>query len=862
MKRTDIEYDYKTVTREVPLGNGSIVPLSFKAYGPVINREDVDGNPLPPKFMSFDDMWSELDDWERADLITRKLRDQYELGPVDLAKGVLNRLANSATWELGDEIGSVMGAAVGFGEGETFKERQENILKSERAQNELFEALYPRLSSVATGSGVALDPTIILGGVTPAVRAAAGSVRPAMTTAKGVDYSVLNPATIGSGTGLGQVVEAGAKTGLYTGATNVGLGGEFDEGLYPGVGIGSGLQTVINMIPKTRGGPQASRKSTPEELARQRLLHGSRMETAKGRANMLPSISGPDPLLRDLQAQGVADPNRLGVPVTIPEALGREGSELQIASARLSPSSGQQVADDLYERGVEATSRLRDEARQQSFPPDTLSAAQAQRGTEDVSKLIEQIQRDSAYGQRTTLTDTGSINVLKAWPTWGELYKSVVRDRETTVGMNKGQAGYSRYWSDGYPKLLPNNFNDFIDGVRYLPPRDYNRLVQQLGADNLPFESLKYTEKQAKNINKNNPDKKVKEGDRIKDASGHYKVRLKNRDADYRTLHELRMAYGRKIPSEIKAGRINPDIASPQRNSIDSLVKVSEDMAKHDLSVQTRKRMEESALQGAKAAQISSGQRIEFAEAERLFRINDDAPQVIKNATRQQFVRSFVDTLVNLQVSARDILGDPDMKLKINLMFNGLKNQDEVYKDFMSRLGKERKMSLQQQALGERIGGTETTQEVGKRGWFMRMAAKIPAYAFSAAFGLQRDFMESFRVVMKEQTKEEAAALNRISTLKPGTKEFAKEVDELAKLYELGKKSQKMNAIKNIGAFMSRLTIEKPINYIGGIGALEGSQPLQEEEGMRRSIYNPAELVQEGFESIFDAPYERQSIFE
>ena len=115
---------------------------------------------------------------------------------------------------------------------------------------------------------------------------------------------------------------------------------------------------------------------------------------------------------------------------------------------------------------------------------------------------------------------------------------------------------------------------------------------------------------------------------------------------------------------------------------------------------------------------------------------------------------------------------------------------------------------------------------------------------------------------MKEQTKEEAAALNRISTLKPGTKEFAKEVDELAKLYELGKKSQKMNAIKNIGAFMSRLTIEKPINYIGGIGALEGSQPLQEEEGMRRSIYNPAELVQEGFESIFDAPYERQSIFE
>lgn len=849
-----------------------MIPLTFKAVAPVINREDSDGNPLPPKVMSFDEMWAEINDWQRTDLVTRELRKQYEMEPMELATGVLRRLANSATWELGDEVGSFMGASLGFGEGGSFKERQEDILNKERSADQLFETFKPDLYDFTTGAGVAFDPTVVLGGVMPAVRAGANvmrpatasPVRPAMTTSQGVDYSVLNPATIGSNFGLGQIAEAGAKTGLYTGATNVGLGGEFDEGLYPGVGIGSGLQTVINMVPKlaplARG--ETRRKSNPEELARQRLLHGSRMETATGRANMLPSISGPDPLLRDLQAQGVADPNRLGVPVTIPEALGREGSELQIASARLSPSSGQQVADDLYERGVEATSRLRDEARQQSFPPDTLSAPQAQRATEELTKPIEQELRETAYGQRTTFTGAGAINVLKAWPTWRELYKSVVRDRETIVKANKGQAGYSRYWSDGYPKLLPNNFNDFIDGVRYLPPRDYNRLVQQLGSDNLPFTVLKYTEKQAKNINKNNPDKNVKAGDYIKDASGHYKVELKNRDADYRTLHELRMAYGRKIPSEIEAGRINPDIASPQRNSIDSLVKVSEDMAKHDLSVQTRKRMEESALQGAKAAQISSGQRIEFAEADRLFRINDDAPQVIKDATREQFVRSFADTLVSLQVSARDILGDPDMKLKINLMFNGLKNQDEVYKDFMSRLGKERKMSLQQQALGERIGGTETTQEVGKRGWFMRMAAKIPAYAFSAAFGLQRDFMESFRVVMKEQTKEEAAALNRISTLKPGTKEFAKEVDELAKLYELGKKSQKMNAIKNIGAFMSRLTIEKPVNYIGGIGALEGTQPLQEEEGMRRSIYNPAELVQEGFESIFDAPYERQSIFE
>ncbi|MHC4635554.1 MAG: hypothetical protein ACYSYU_10180 [Planctomycetota bacterium] len=687
---------------------------------------------------------------------------------------------------------------------------------------------------------------------------------PSSILGEGVDLSVLNPATIGSNFGLGQVLEAGAKTGLYTGATNVGMGGEFGEGFYPGAGIGSAAQTAINMVPKlaplARG--ETKRKSTPEELARHRLLHGSRMETAKGRANMFPSISGPDALLRDLQAQGVADADRLGVPVTIPEALGREGSELQIASARLSPSSGQQVADDLYERGVEASSRLRDEARQQSFPPDTLSAAQAQRAMEEVSKPIEQIQRDSAYGQRTTLTDTGSINVLKAWPTWRELYKSVVRDRETIVGMNKGQAGYSRYWSDGYPKLLPKGFDDFIDGIRYLPPRDYNRLVQQLGADNLPFESLKYTEKQAKNINKNNPDKKVKEGDRIKDAYGHYKVRLKNRDADYRTLHELRKAYDQKIPIQIEAGKITPEIANSQRSAVDRVIKSAEDMAKHDISVQTRERMKTAISDGAKAAQISPGQRIEFAEAERLFRINDDAPQVIKNATRQQFVRSFVDTLVNLKVSARDILADPDMKLKINLMFNGLKNQEEVYKDFMSRLGKERKMALQQQALGERIGGTETTQEMGNRGWFMRMAAKIPAYAFSAAFGLQRDFMESFKVVMKEQTKEEAAALNRISTLKPGTKEFAKEVDELAKLYELGKKSQQMKAIKNIGAFMSRLAIEEGPDYIGGIGALEGTQPLQEEEGMQRRIYNPVEIIEQATENIFNAPYERQSIFE
>lgn len=860
MKRTDIEYDYETVTREVPLGNGSVVPLSFKAYGPVINREDADGNPLPPKFMSFDDMWSELDDWERADLITRKLRDQYELGPVDLAKGVLNRLANSATWELGDEVGSVMGAAMGFGEGETFKERQENILKSERAQNELFEALYPTLSSVATGSGVALDPTIVLGGVTPAVRAAAGSVRPAMTTAQGVDLSVLNPATIGSGTGLGQVVEAGAKTGLYTGATNVGMGGEFGEGFYPGAGMGSAAQTLINMVPRTRGGPQPSRASTPEELARQRLIHASRMETSGNR--LFPSVGGADPLLRDLQAQGVADAERLGVPVSIPEALGREGSELQIEAARLAPTSGQKVADVLRNREAQASSRLRDEARQQSFPPDTLSAAEAQRAREAITDPIETELRQSAYGQRTTFTDSGVIGTLKAWPAWKELYNSVRNDRKTLVEANKGKPDYNRYWSDGYPKLLPNNFNDFIDGIRYVPPRDYNRLVQQLGAGNLPFQPLRYTKKQAENFNKNNPDKKVKEGDYIKDSSGHYKVELKNRDADYRTLHELRKAYDQKIPLQIDAGKINPEISNPQRNAVDRLIKTSEDMAKHDLSVQTRKSMEDSAKEGAKAAQISPGQRMEFAEADRLFRINDDAPQSLKNATREQFVRSFVDTLTNLKVSAKDILGDPDMKLKINMIFNGLKNQDEAYKDFISRLEKERKMSSQQRAVGERISGTETTKETSATGTALRFLAKIPAYAFSAAFGLQRDFMESFRVVMKEQTKEEAAALNRISTLQPGTKEFAKEVDELAKLYELGKKSQEMKAIKNIGAFMSRLAITEDANYIPGAGAIEGSDKLMEQDFMRRRIYSPVEFVEEAAGNIFDAPYERESIFE
>lgn len=860
MKRTDIEYDYETVSREVPLGNGSIIPLSFKAYGPVINREDSDGNPLPPKFMSFDDMWSELDDWERADLITRKLREQYELGPVDLAKGVLNRLANSATWELGDEIGSVMGAALGFGEGETFKERRENILESERAQNELFETLYPTLSNVATGSGVALDPTIVLGGVTPAVRAAAGSVRPAMTTAKGVDYSVLNPATIGSGTGLGQVVEAGAKTGLYTGATNVGLGGEFDEGFYPGAGMGSAAQTIINMVPRTRGGPQPPRASTPEDLARQRLLHASRMETSGNR--LFPSVGGADPLLRDLQAQGVADAERLGVPVSIPEVLGREGSELQIEAARLAPTSGQQVADVLRNREAQASSRLRDEARQQSFPPDTLSAAEAQRAREAITDPIETELRQSSYGQRTTFTDSGVIGTLKAWPAWKELYNSVRNDRKTLVEANKGKPDYNRYWSDGYPKLLPNNFNDFIDGIRYVPPRDYNRLVQQLGAGNLPFQPLRYTKKQAENFNKNNPDKKVSEGDYIKDSSGHYKVELKNRDADYRTLHELRKAYDRKIPLEVEAGRINPEIATPQRDAVDRLIKTSEDMAKHDLSVETRKRMEESVASGAKAAQISPGQRMEFAEADRLFKVNDDAPQSVKNATREQFVRSFVDTLANLKVSAKDILSDPDMKLKINMIFNGLKNQDEAYKDFISRLEKERKMSSQQRAVGERISGTETTKETSATGTALRFLAKIPAYAFSAAFGLQRDFMESFRVVMKEQTKEEAAALNRISTLNPGTKEFAKEIDELAKLYELSKKSQEMKAIKNIGAFMSRLAITEDVNYIPGAGAIEGSDKLMEQDFMQRRIYSPVEFAEEAAGNIFNAPYERQSIFE
>jgi hypothetical protein len=874
LKQKDIEYDYETITRDVPLRIGHTVPITFRAFGSVINREDANGNPLPPKMMSFDDMWSELDSWERVDLITRKLKEQYELEPMELATGFMSRLANSATWELGDEAGSYMGAflgeigeAVGLLDEKDFKQRQKEILEDARARDSLFEALAPNAYNIGTYGGFAVDPTMVLGGISPALRtsARASGVRPSMQAASGVDYSVLNPATISSNFGLGQIAEAGAKTGLYGGATNVGLGGEFGEGFESGAALGSGIQGVINMASSALS-PRVA--STPTQRARERLLHAARMDASGGRLFRVPDMGSPEAMLRGLQSAGMEDASRLGVPTTIPESLGREASALQQEATRLARASGQDVADSLFEREVEASNRLASEMRGRGNIPDDLTAEQAIARRAAEQKPFEDELRDAAYGQRTSFTGSGAINTLKAWPYWKTLYSSVVADRLTRVNSAKGKPGYSQYWEDGYPKLLPKNFNDFVNGIRYIPERDFRRLVQQHG-ESLPFTVQKHTEQSAKAAKKADPKSTIKAGDIVKE-NGKYKVVLNNRDADYRTLHELRKAYDRKAGPAVEKGEINPEIGNQQRNTLDNLIKTSDDMRAHDLSVQTTKNMEDAAIAGRKAASTSPSDRIEYKRAMDLFRGDPNLPQPIKLANRESFVRSFIDTMISSGVTAKDILSDPQLKLKMQMIFNGLPDAKQRYSDFISRLGKEKAMSAQQKAIGERIGGVETTAPKNARASLTRIFAKIPAYAFSAAFGLQRDFMESFRVVMKEQTADEAAALNRISTLQPGTREFANEVDELVKLYELTNKKDKMVAMRNLGSFLHRLSQDTSPDYIGGAGILGGRtgdrdsrsqlDQLMDQEFMKRVVSNP---VQRAFDSIFDAPQiERKSIFE
>ena len=116
---------------------------------------------------------------------------------------------------------------------------------------------------------------------------------------------------------------------------------------------------------------------------------------------------------------------------------------------------------------------------------------------------------------------------------------------------------------------------------------------------------------------------------------------------------------------------------------------------------------------------------------------------------------------------------------------------------------------------------------------------------FSAEFGMQRDFMEHWKSLMKGMTKGEASAINRISMLTPGTPEFAREIGELQKIYLRTKQTKKFKTAQNIGAFMAEVVHEHDENY----GLMSQAGPRHSRPDQQEKKINPATRAAE---SIFD----------
>ena len=539
-----------------------------------------------------------------------------------------------------------------------------------------------------------------------------------------------------------------------------------------------------------------------------------------------------DPTAQMRQAHNAALREGVGTfgnTANIPSLLGPQAEALSVQSAKAAPRSGQRLMDEAAENAALQRERLHG---------GLLDSANVPRETAEQSLALEReaveqasaTHRDLAYMESVPMT--GSINSLKAFDGWDKIYRSVRGDRAAQV---KGSDNpLPRYDPDnGMPNLLPKSFNDFIDGVRHIPIRQYHKLVNKHGGD-LPFEKV---EVGGKAVRVNADGVKV-------EKPTHYKVKLKNPSGDIRTLHSLR----KKLDTSFNEGDLADTpigLKKETRNSMDRLLKRDIDMAAHDSQVANLKAMEEAAKRGAEAGKSTQT----YWKANEQYRTNPDTKVTTKNDERRTFRQSFLDNIRDSGVTVGDITTGKfgELKERLRLVFDDLPNADAAYNKFLAGLAKEEKAAGLSGRLGRHASAVEiptATETIGSR--VLRLTAKVPAYMFSAEFGMQRDFMESWKSLMKGMTKGEASAINRISMLKPGTPEFAKEIDELQKIYLRTKQTKKFRTAQNIGAFMAESVHEHDENY----ALMSQAGPRHSRSDQQEKKINPATR---SAESIFDA---------
>jgi hypothetical protein len=836
----------------ITLDNGVKLPLRFK---PEVH------DPEAGAMVQLGDFLATLNPQQSANLIEQKIKQQYDVSTLALASAAVGEFADGASFGIANWLGSHMAAAVGVGEGD-YDARLQQARDSARVERTQAQSQFPNTMALAEGTGVAANPLM----AHPLIKAVGKTVKGA-SAAPRVDYGVLNPALVAHPGRLASIGEAAGKGGLWGYAANAINNDTGEINIDPasarsGAEFAGGIQGLLNAAGPvgrllSRAVPRSERPApTIDAISGENAVDSNnarlRLLSAHKGNSLRDSLFGTDidPTAQLAKAHDDAllgGVDSFGNTSNIPSLMGSQAENLAVGSANIAPVSGQRVMDQERILAAQQAGRLNTElGRTANVPSSRLYNLEGRTAEQSMNLRNARVERtsgrrrDEAYPDQVPLA--GSINSLKTFRGWNKIYENIRGDRAAQVGGS--QNPLPKYDPNtGMPNELPKSFNDFVDSFRYIPVRQYNTLSAKHGGD-LPFERVKADKKFVK---------VTADGTKSKNPrlNTHYKVKLNERTGDIRTMHSLRKDLDTAFGEGGDLQRISGTLKEETRHSINNLIKQSPSMRKHDAQIHNTKEMEEAVKRGAAAVKSTTPQRAELAG--RRYRTNPDTNFATRNDQRRLFRQSFLDIIRGAGVTVKDITSGRlgELKEKLELVFDGLPKNDKgqivAYNDFLAKLGREKASSGLSSRLGEKASAVDVpSQTENTKTKILRLTAKVPAYMFSKEFGMQRDFMESWKTLLKTMTKGEASAINRISALRPGTPEYASEMKKLQGIYLKTKQVKKFRTAQNIGAFMAESVHEHDENY----ALMSQAGPRHSRTDQQERKINPATRAAE---SILDA---------
>ena len=436
LKRKELpEISAEEVVFPFPLDNGATVDIRFNKTRH--NKE-------LGEIQTIEDWWANASSRNRAILFKRKLKEQYDMSAKGYASALIGRIADEATWGAATWLGHNLSAALDKGEG-SFGDKVQRSRDSARVERTMAQALNPNSMALAEGTGVAANPLM----AHPLIKGVGSAAARGASAAPRVDYGVLNPATIAHPGRLASIGEAAGKGALWGYGANALNNDTGEINIDPaaarsGAEFAGGIQGILNAAGPvgralSRSVPRGERLpagnalpgETPQssEFARLRLLQAH--ENASTADNLFASSIDPTAEMSQLHnaalREGVGTFGNTG---SIPSLLGSQADALGVASAKLAPTSGQELMNQAARNAAAQRERLHGSILDSAnVPPSTAEQSLALRNAR--VEATSGRRRDEANPRLVPVA--GSIESLRNFEGWGKIYRSVRGDRAAQV---------------------------------------------------------------------------------------------------------------------------------------------------------------------------------------------------------------------------------------------------------------------------------------------------------------------------------------------------------------------------------------------------------------------------------------------